>query len=304
MAVVESQLIAISYQKPVIIEAMYVVPGQEVRVGDTLLRVSRPDLSLEIDKKRNELERSKSEKLQSEQNYRSKLALSRLEAEGKLNRLQMELTEINTRISQQHSINQKLRGGEGNGGNYSFSDSLMMMKKASIEQEYLDVKNYLDKELDRLRLKFHDEQSLIDKIITINMRELTALEEEYSSLIQIAKINGIVGVVNVQLHELVPPYKSVVSIFETRPSLIKAYMNEAISYPVSVGDSVKVVSENRLYSIEGVVLELGARITDLPDKIQPVTTTRSYGQEVFIRIPANNQFLNGEKVFVHPKDAE
>ncbi|MFT6882083.1 MAG: hypothetical protein ACJAVY_000878, partial [Marinoscillum sp.] len=62
---------------------------------------------------------------------------------------------------------------------------------------------------------------------------------------------------------------------------------------------------NRLYSAMGVVIELGARITNYPDKIQPINAqTLSYGQEIFIEISSQNTFLNGEKVFVYKKENE
>ena len=54
VAVVESQVTAVSYQKPVIIKKIHVIPGQEVNVGDTMVVVSRPDLNLDIERITNE----------------------------------------------------------------------------------------------------------------------------------------------------------------------------------------------------------------------------------------------------------
>lgn len=304
VAVVESQITAISYQKPVIIEKINVVPGHEVRKGDTLIIVSRPDLSLDIDKKKNELERLQSQILQAEQDFRSKEALIRIETEGKLSRLRIDLAELETKLNQQKSVNTKLKEVLGNNQSGSFSDSLIMLKVKSINQEIAEVKNYTSREFERQSIRLNDSKELIERDIQLIRRELTALEGEYTSLVKTASFNGIVGVVDVQLDELVPPFKTILSIYELKPTLIKAYMNESISYPINTGDQVKVVSENRLYSIEGVVLELGARITDYPDKIQPYQGVKSYGQEVFIKISPDNRFLNGEKVFVYPKELQ
>jgi multidrug resistance efflux pump len=275
-----------------------------VKMGDTVLIVSRPDLSLDIDKKNNELERLQSQIIQSEQDYRSKEALMRIETEGKINRLSMDLAELGIKLSQQKSVSNKLKDVIGNGHVGSFSDSLMLMKASSISQEISEVKNYTTKEFERLAIRARDEKELIERDIQLINRELTSLKDEYNSLIKIAAFNGIVGIVDVQLDELVPPFKTILSIYELKPTLIKAFMNETISYPINPGDEVRIVSENRLYSIEGFVLELGARITDYPEKIQPMQGIRSYGQEVFIRISESNHFLNGEKVFVYPKELE
>lgn len=304
VAVVESQITATSYQKPVIIESIHVTPGQEVGTGDTLVVVSRPDLSLDIDKKVNEMERLQSEIIQAQQNYQSKKALLRIETEGKVNRLLIDLAEVETKQGQQKSLSNRFKKLVGEDENASFEDSLLMMKIKSIDQEIIDVKNYASKEIERLSIRTNDETSLINKEIQLVERELESLKGEYVSLVKEATFDGIVGSVNVQLGELVPPYKTVLSLYEKKPTLIKAFMNEVISYPVNGGDEVSVVSENRLYSIKGTVLELGARITDFPEKIRPIADTKSYGQEVFIRIPSDNRFLNGEKVFVYPKGLE
>ncbi|MFY0600592.1 MAG: hypothetical protein JXR03_13050 [Cyclobacteriaceae bacterium] len=304
VAVVESQITSISYQKPVLIERIQVVPGQEVEKGDTLLVVSRPDLSLNIDRKTNELERLQSQIIQSEQEYRSRKALIEIESEGKINRLGLDLAELETRLGQQKSVSKKLNAFVENGTGSSYVDSLALLKIRSINQEIESVKNYQSKEVQRLYIRSEDERDLIQREISLVERELLSLKNEYISLIRVAGFDGIIGTLGVQLDELVPPYKAVLSIYEKRPTLIKAYMNESISYPINPGDDVSVVSENRLYSIEGKVIELGARITDFPEKLQTTHGIKNYGQEVFINISRNNKFLNGEKVFVYPKGFE
>lgn len=304
VALVESQVTGISYAKPVVIQSINVVTGQEVSKGDTLLIVSRPDLALEIDKKENELERLDSELVQTEQEYSSKVALLEIETEGKINRLNVDLAELKTELSQKGTMLKNLREIGTEAGGQSHSDSLMKMKILSLKQEITEVKSYAKKEKERLTISASDKKALIRSEITILNKELISLQEEYGSLIKTATFDGIIGAVGVQLDELVPPFKSVLTLYELKPTLIKAFMNESISYPVNSGTEVRVVSENRLYSVNGVVLELGARITDYPEKIQPNQSVKSYGQEVFIKIPSENRFLNGEKVFVYPKEVE
>ncbi len=110
VAEVESQVTAISYQKPVIIEKLNIFPGQEVRVGDTLLIVSRPDLSLDLERKYNELDRTQSEIKQIIQNHESKRALLQIETESKLSRLSTEKLELETKLSQDKEISTRLSG--------------------------------------------------------------------------------------------------------------------------------------------------------------------------------------------------
>ena len=301
VAVVESQITAISYQKPVTVIDIRVISGQEVVVGDTLVVVSRPDLILDMAKKSNELEENYSKKAMSIENKQSKIELLSIERDGKVNRLLAKKNELETKLYQDDIIRSQLQQvSKRNSG-----DSLSMLELNSILAEIKDVREYYRKEIQRQNLQLLQDTVRINQTIAINEKEMESLETEEHGLVKIAQFPGIVGTVEVQLGELVSPYKTLITIYELQPSLIKAFKNETISAPVRPGDSVKIVSENRSYSIIGVVKELGARITSYPTKIQPMNSEiRNYGQEIFISIPKNNHFLNGEKVYVYPNYME
>ncbi len=298
VAVVESQITAVTFQRPVIIEDIQVVPGQEVVKGDTLIRVKRPDLTLDIDKKENELQRLKSEIAEEKRAVAGKVALLELEKEAKIKRLQLDKAALEAKLSRQKKVVGNL-GLNGNGTN-NYYDTLTEMKISSIEEQMIATVDYNKKELKRLEFRLSDKLQVLNSEIELIQKELLVLEEEFKLLIKVSTLNGIIGTVNAQLDELVEPYTSILSIYERRPTLIKAYMNEKISYPIKVRDSVEVVSENRLYKIGGVVKELGARVVAYPNKIQLLNQPKKYGQEVFIEIAEDNRFLNGEKVFVYP----
>lgn len=297
-AIVESQETAISYQKPVIVNKIFVAPGQEVSAGDTLITVSQPSLELDVERKVNELSRLNTEKKTIINDHNSKIQLLSLERDGKVNRLTEEKNQIQSKLNQQKVIKQKLLGNE----KATAADSVLMRQFKSIVTEIDDVKRYFQKEIQRQQLQQDQELEEIDKELDLTQKEYDALMEERLALIKVANFHGIVATADVQLNELVPPYKKVVSIYEYQPTVIKAFMNERYRLPIKPGEEVKVVSENRLYETVGTVMELGARITSYPTKIQPEdAASLLYGQEIFIKIPEKNNFLNGEKVFVYPK---
>lgn len=299
VAQVESQVTAISFQKPVIIERLMILPGQEVQVGDTLLVVSRPDLSLELEIKKAELSRINSELSQGQQNHESQKALLKIETESKINSLMTERMDLQSMISQEKNLSNQISQATGNNLKPDFSDSLKLRKIKSINTEIADLKRYFEMETARLQIGLKERELILSKGKELVMTEINSLNKEKNNLVKLAKFHGTIGTVNVQLDELVPPFKTIVSIYELSPTMIKAFMNERIRYPVAPGDRVRVESENRLYSIEGEVVEIGARITSYPIKIQPQPNMISYGQEIFIRIPDDNQFLNGEMVYVY-----
>ena len=106
----------------------------------------------------------------------------------------------------------------------------------------------------------------------------------------------------VRCFELVPPYQSILSIYSLNPTVIKAFINERGIAGLNVGAKVQVESTNRMYRISGEIIEIGSRITSYPQKLNVINGVNSYGQEIFVKISENNQFLNGEKVYVYISD--
>ncbi|MFT7030158.1 MAG: multidrug resistance efflux pump [Marinoscillum sp.] len=301
VAVVTSQEVSISFKSPVVVSNIFVIPGQEVNQGDTLLIVSRPDLELDIEQKLNEIESLQSNIIQAEHDFLSRIELLKLERDSKINRLTAELNTIKTELNQQAIIKQRLSSNES----INLSDSVVLIQAQAIEQEIADLNRYFAKEIGRKRSMLNDDLEIMGRSLALTKRELESLYDQKGNLIRTARFKGVVGTLTAQIDELVAPYKTLLSLYEAQPTLIKAFQNEQLAVIVSPGDSVRVVSENRLYSAMGVVIELGARITNYPDKIQPINAqTLSYGQEIFIEISSQNTFLNGEKVFVYKKENE
>ena len=125
------------------------------------------------------------------------------------------------------------------------------------------------------------------------------LKNENSQLLRRAEKKGTIGNMFVQRNELVPPYKTLLTVYDLNPTLIKAFVQEQGVKNLRIGARVMVESINRKYEIEGQIMEIGSRVTAYPDKINPLTNQKSYGQEIFINIPDENDFLNGEKVYVY-----
>ena len=298
-AVVESQVTAISYQEPVIVQALYVIPGQEVAPGDTLLVVSRPDLALSIERKQNELERITTQIVQERQDFQRRIALDEIERSNRINQLTAERNELQAEIQRKESIRNQFAANRN-----TAVDTVRQIRLIALEQEIGELKTYYLKEQERQKYLLEERLTLLSKEEELVRKELDALQNDAGTLVKVARSKAIVGAVNVQLDELVSPFKTILSLYEVHPSVIKAYIMEGFTAPVGPGDKVRVTSESRQYTIEGQVVELGARITSIPPQLNQNTATQYYGQEIFITIPNDNQFLNGERVLVFPKIEE
>ena len=301
VAQVENQMTVISYQKPIRIKAIYVVPGQEVKKGDKLFIAESTNLEADIYQKNSELNSLNIQEDGLNSNYRLERDILRSETSFKIMRMKNEINELmlEKRIYDQNS--RKLKAvfdGTINGQ----IDSIKLARILFLKNEIINQSNQMEVRIAQMTSKFYQDTSLIKAKIKILKNDLSKLELESSNLIQYADQTGNIGNLNVQLNELVPPYQSILSIYSLNPTIIKAFVNEGGIKGINLGAKVKVESTNRKYKISGEIIEIGSRITSFPEKLNFINGIKSYGQEIFVKISENNKFLNGEKVYVYISD--
>ncbi len=299
VAVVEPQRIAVSFLKPVEVKEVFVIPGQDVKPGDKLIRVERPDLVLDIVKKENDLKSLMAEKKWAIEDVDKKLQVLEIENTTKRTKLEADIGRLKAVLEG----NKKLAREFGELANYHdtlnrYGADYFLLEISSLEREKQLLEKYYNAEIRRLNNSLQEKLELYSIKKEQMEDEIAELKQEQINLIQYAKTKGTVGNVYVEINELVPPYTTVISIYESNPTIIKAYMNEINKYPLDVGDKVQVESMNRYYHIEGEVIEVGSRIVEFPERLQPHGMLKEWGQEIFIQIPVENHFLNGERVFV------
>ncbi len=298
VAQVENQVTVISYQKPIRIKAIYVVPGQEVKKGDKLFIAESTNLEADIYQKNSELNSLKIQVVGLNSNFQFEQDILRSETSFEIMRMKNEINELEfkKRIYNQNWKNLK---GVFDGTVNDQLDSIKLARILFLRKEIINRSRQMEVRIVQMTTKFHQDTSLIRGKIKILKNDLAKLELESSDLIQYADQTGNIGNLNVQLNELVPPYQSILSIYSLNPTIIKAFVNERGMKGINVGANVEVESTNRMYKISGEIIEIGSRITSFPEKLNVINGVKSYGQEIFVKISENNKFLNGEKVYVY-----
>ena len=303
VAVVESQKTALSYRKPVTIKAIHVSAGQKVKKGDLLLEVERPDLALDYEKLINQKNQVENKKNNLRTAYKNQIRLIDIEKTGKIERLKADIAQLEIEIG----YNQTLRS---NYQELGISDSFKQRSSNLNDPDSIKLKSYLTEieqvsalysaDLHKTKVETDEEIALLDLDIQLINDEIEVLKLEELELKKTAPFDGTIGTVNGQINEIVPSFETIISLFEERPTTIKAYINTSSSFSLSPGDSVYVESSNRDYKTSGIVLEVGARIVDFRNPTEPTTIPDKYGREIFIKLPEDNSFLYGEHVFVFP----
>ena len=302
VAIVESQKTAISYQKAVSIKAIHVIEGQQVKEGDLLIEVDRPDLNFDYEKLLNQKKQEESALLGINSEYRSDLELINIESSGKLSRINAEIAQLEAKIQ----LNQALLSDLKAMGNGSKSNQESINPDSILLQSYLTEKQQIEShyasERKRISTKYEQDQALLKLKIGLIEDEISLLDKERRLLKKYAPFDGTIGNVNAQLDEIVPSFQTIVSLYEQHPPTLKAFVNTDSPFVLTPGDVVDIESSNRQYNTFGVVEEVGARIVTFRDPNDPLTAPERYGREVFIRLPEDNTFLYGEQVYVFPKE--
>ncbi len=289
VAEVEPQKTAISFHKSIRIKSLLVKEGQQVKKGDLLLVAERPQLTLDIERTKNDQLRIEESLVLVKDKYVLDKKMAELEHFDEMEKIQLAIDQIKTELEQDAQVYKQLSKNNEPPENPELK-TLLSRKEITRERFSKTIKN--------IELKFQlEKEQLRSRLLEIKS-ELTVLNQESESLEQYAPIDGTIGSISAQLMELVPPFQTIISIYDQNPDLIKAYLNENSDISVTPGQSVKVESTNRAYSIEGKVIEIGARIISYPKQLNPINTQQLWGKEIFIQIPKENQFLNGEKVYV------
>ena len=297
VAQVESQVMAISYQKPVLIRKIYVSPGQVVDSGDMLIEVEWPDLSLDLDKKLTEKHFFERKINEATVYYDNSMKILQADFNRKLNLLEADKEELEYELQLSREREKKM--GDVSSFSFTSNDTLELNRIRLIDGQVENLSYELELEqLQLLKTFQYDTSNYHSELIIIN-KEIIELEMESAKLVRRAEKSSTIGNSFVQLNELVPPYKTLLSVYDLNPTLIKAFIHERGVKNLQIGSKVKVESVHKRYSIEGQIIEIGSRITSYPDKINPLYQQKSYGQEIFINIPDENNFLNGEKVYVY-----
>lgn len=297
VAQVENEVMAISYQKPVLVSKIYISPGQVVDSGDLLFEVERPDLKLNFERKVKDKQQYENGIREANEIYKNALEILKTKYRGNKQVLLSEKADLQHQM--QFIENSRLRMDSVSTLSFKTADSIRYQKILLIDEQLSNLDYKFGIEMQQLLILFQNDTTRYRAELNIINKEIDELIIEQLQLQKRAEKRCTIGNLFVQLNELVPPFKTLLTLYDINPTLIKAFVNERGVEDLRIGAKVIVESINKEYKIEGQIIEIGSRITAYPDKINPLFNQTSYGQEIFINIANENEFLNGEKVYVY-----
>lgn len=296
LGVTYSKPYKINAEKSGIINKLLVVPGQEVQKGDQLIEVESPELNLDVQKLRKEIQLFKSEKEEKEQLLKSKIKL--LESEKSILRGEID-NEVRI-LQNEIDLNKKLTDQIVPRSDNMPQDSLTALR--------LEIKSIREKGklgLDALDIRIQDikqenefDQSQIQARIELADEELQWKLREVSRLNKFATFSGVIENVYVKEGEEVAAFTSLLSINPKSPSSAVGYLVGKKERDKELGQAVTVISlEQPALKTNGKIIGFGA-VVELPDILEKDNTLKTFGLEIFIEIPDQNPLVVGEKIIV------
>lgn len=293
--IAENQIRNINLEYPVEILKLNKLQGEAVHPGDTIFKLRRVDLEIKIQNFEFDKLQLEKKAVSDKEEFNGDLKILDNTRNDIKKQYQIKYAEIerNARL-QSDLISKVIESREQNA-----------VIKASVYQ-LNDLKDKETLELAELDLKFKNRKKEYDALQAETKVKISKLDNEIKfltksdqSLDLLSPEEGVIGFMELSPGDKIQAYNTLIKMYATHPNTVTIYIGDNQLSTLKLGDSVRVNSINsKNYFLLGAVTALGTRITPLPERLKKIPDLRAWGREVTIRIPAKNEFMQGEKVLV------
>lgn len=289
----ENQIRVINLDYPIEIKSIHVAVGQNIKEGDLLAEVYRTDLPLKI--ANNQFET---------QSLQSKISVDLQRIRGELEKAEagkkLLTTNFESQVKQlelENNLQTQLLKSIGTFDLKNVENEVVKQKIAALQTQYKDELAVLNVTIQKL----NEEAKVIGKPtearIAALQNELVSLKKQESAQKIYAPQSGIVGDMILRGGEKLNAYTEIMKLYDTRPSIVTTYIMEGYPTPWEMNKEVLITSMyDPTYSVKGKVYGMGTRITLMPERLRKIPEINIWGRQLEIKIPADNKFLQGEKV--------
>lgn len=293
----ENKETEINLDHSVQVNKILVTPGEFVKKGQLLIEVSQTDFEFDITQEKNNINELK-----------IKEALWQTEVDGRINVLktkhQTELKEIDAEIAEilaekkyQESLFEDLENYDSENRKISYDP--LQEKINTLQVDKARIETLFQAELANLNNEKTSSKNPFKQKVKSIEAEIDRSQSKLEKLSLIAPTDGLIGNVHCKEAENITSFKTLITFYEPNPSLVKGFVHEDLLMRVNLNDSLQVRStKSHEFKCKGIVTGLGSRIVEIPERLRKNPEFKTYGREVLIEIPTDNQFLQKEKVVI------
>ncbi len=296
--IAEAAETTVSMPEAVEVAKIHVIPGEEVRPGDTLVELRRPDLALRMNELTRQLDALEGRGNLNSADIDQKVAEIQSSLNVRRNTILLEIEKLSTQYEQNRAISAKLKSIASEVKADSNSGILLSIRNLKKELNVAEANAASQIRLLRGSKGLAKMSSKTEAEAL--RREMALLEKEQEDLTIVAKETWIVGAVEVRDGEKISSFSPILTLTHKAVSLVRGYVNEKIHPKIQVGDEIDVLSGSG-EQMTGTVIGMSSRIVPFPLRLLKMADMPLYGREVMIRIPEDNGLLLGEKVSIAEK---
>ena len=291
----ESNETEINYNYPVVVDEISVTPGQAVKAGDVLMKISRIKAKESLEDQTFRIAELQAEEAlwrQKKQNERTELELSK---QTRLSEMERKITQVENELQFKKSLADGLSSitAPSEAAYKPLEEELEELRadKQNIEQNFALKIDGLQKELRIGNTPYRE------RIRRLNAEKAFDDTQKVQHITVTAPADGLIGNIACKAEEHIPSYTTLLSFYEPHSGIIKGYVHEKLTLKVQLGDVFEIASlKDASIKYEGKVIGLGSRIVEIPTRLRKMPDLKTYGREVLVEITKNNTFLQKEKV--------
>jgi HlyD family secretion protein len=295
LGIADTREIIINNEYPVLIKKIYVLSGQAVDTGDSLVAFIRPELDRKIAEVSHAVARIKAQKTTDYDYVKSQINQLKAQRAAKENESRALVEELKNKARINKELTSELKSVSVKKDETQAIPGSIQLKIDNLEKELELVINEID-------LKIRQFQNMNTTPVAVQLEnledELKVLNEEAKKLTVISSIKGLIGSVNFKEGENASPFASIITLHTKSPSYVIGYIPENVYNKACEGQTVSVSSLTNRGLTDGIVIGIGSRIVSCPARLWKRPDLQVWGREVQIKIPESNQFLLGEKVSI------
>lgn len=299
----ENKETEINFNYSVAVGKIHVSPGQRVSAGAPLLDMYRIKAKETLADQPFRISELRAKALSWKTEKEGEMRLIESQKQIKLTGINADIQKIKEAQKFQADLYKDLKSIEKNSTSYTPNET----KIANLEKEKSLVIQSYNQKIKNIKAEIKlGANPYKEEIKRLEAEQAFDVANKTIDIQLKAPSDGVVGNIYCKEAEHIPSYKTLVSFYEPNPSLVQGFVQEDLILHVALNDSFLIRSTKDIETFcYGRVTGLGSRIVEIPERLRKIPDFKTYGREILVAIPKENNFLQKEKVileFVTPPE--
>lgn len=275
------------------VEKIITKPGQSVKMGDTLIILSKNNIDKDVRRIEAEIALESEKKDFTEAELMTSITKINAETSSKVSQLESEIRIEQAKLEYARSMLSSTVETKSS----NLNDHPSSIKITQLQNEIKTIKSQAETIVNKYKSLINANKSQIAATNKL-MIDKNHLIESKNKLYIVAPFDGLIGGINCKEKEYVTSATTLISFYESSPTSVIGFVHENMLLDVNVGDTafIQSVLQPELKTITGTVTGKGHRIVEIPERLRKIPELKTYGMEVYITIPSDNKLLQKEMV--------